>query len=281
MFSSIKKILPGTVKDFLKTILRQCKRCIFYLQRKWAKAFGTSPKKPGYTFAILCIKKTVYGDMVVDNINSLHYLNRNHSVVLYCDTLCSDYLQARKNSFDFPEKIIIKDSYGMADKPWQHYKINVHIQAAWNDQIDTDADGVWHEDPVVDKNKITSLVIAYNMASSPKDILVLEKIFGKKEWSTFNHYVGAFLSLPKKFMTEKMAEDLQKFNDAIFYHPLDFLPESERAEIRRLSEEFAVSLAIQSNFPAEVITTLKTEDGPGSKKSLQSLYYGCMNRIIE
>ena len=49
--------------------------------------------------------------------------------------------------------------------------------------------------------------------------------------------------------------------------------------MRRLSEELAVSFAIQINYPNDIFT-LKTEDGPKNKNILQSMYYGCANRII-
>ena len=95
-----------------------------------------------YHLAILCIKKTVYADMSIVNINSLHILNPNHKITIYCDTICFDYLQKRKNKFDYPKNIFIERTYEITDKPWQYYKIDVLIKAAWKDQIETDADGI-------------------------------------------------------------------------------------------------------------------------------------------
>jgi len=284
MKNLIKKIVPKQALPWMRSILNKKRRSSLYLKYRLHKltAGNSKTKTTKYHFAILCIKKTVYADMVIDNINSLHYLNPNHEATLYCDTICFDYLNKKKNKFTYPKKVIILDSYSVATKPWQHYKIDVHIKAAWNDQIDTDADGFWHNDPVIDKNKVTTLVLAYPIQSNPNEIILIEKIFNKPKWAKLNHYVAAFVSIPKQFMTEKIARDLQYFNDTIFYHSLDFISDKNQADdMRRLSEEFAISLTIQTNFSPEMITTLKTEDGPGSKNSLQSLYYGCINRVIE
>ena len=281
----LRRIIPKPIKQILKKVLRTTTRSVFYVKRKAIKTkrrILPHSKDNSYSFAILCVKKTVYADMAIDNINSLHYFNPHHTAVLYCDNLCFKYLTDRKNKFDYPQNITLLDKYGSGEKPWQDYKIDVHIQAAWNDQIDTDADEVWHESPIIDKKKITTLVKSYEMSDNERDVLVMEKIFNKKEWGKFTHYVAAFVSLPKEFMTEKIAHDLKYFNDAIFNHPLDFLEgETLREDTRRLAEEFAVNLAIQTNFPPEMITTLKKDDPFGSKKTLQSLYYGAINRVIE
>lgn len=286
MIHQIKKLLPSSVKNILKYLTKLCRQQINWLQRKLRKVyrlfFKNNSVNTSYNFAILCIKKTVYADMVIANINSLHYLNPNHTATIYCDTVCFNYLSKRKNKFDYFEKVFLKDSYGVAIKPWQHYKIEVHIEASRNNQIDTDADGIWHDDPIIDREKITMLAMAYRMKEVPQDVNLIEKIFSKKEWLEFRHCVAAFVSMPARYMTDKVSSDMRYLNEFIFNHPLDFLStEIEKNTIRRLSEEYAVNFAIQSNYSQELLVTLKDEDGPGSKKSLQSLYYGCMNKIIE
>jgi hypothetical protein len=88
--------------------------------------------------------------------------------------------------------------------------------------------------------------------------------------------------MPSKFMNQKVANDMRRINDMIFTNPLRFLKnDKERGDARRLSEEFAVNLAIQSNYPPEKLVVLKSKDGWGNKKLLQSLYYGCGNQINE
>ena len=83
-------------------------------------------------------------------------------------------------------------------------------------------------------------------------------------------------------MTEKVANDMRTINNIVFNHPLSFVADEEkRSNLRRLSEEFAVNIAIQSNYPDETLITLKSVDNFGEKKSLQSLYYGCLNHVNE
>ena len=83
-------------------------------------------------------------------------------------------------------------------------------------------------------------------------------------------------------MNEKLASDMRIYNNKIFSSHLNFIDNTElKHRLRRLSEEIAINLALQSNFVKEEFSTLKKEDGPGSKKSLQSLYYGCLNNVNE
>ncbi len=126
------------------------------------------------------------------------------------------------------------------------------------------------------------LVIASVIQESKNESLLVEQIFSKPEWKRFKHYVTGFVSIPSHFMTEKLAHDIRLFNEKIITHPLSFISnEDERNSTRRLAEELGINLALQSNITPELITTLKTEDGPGSKKSLESLYYGCLNQVNE
>lgn len=255
-----------------------------FLRRKFWKVFGGfRTKKNSYTFAILCIKKTEYADMAIVNVNSLLSLNPTHKFVLYCDTICAKYLESKKKKFDYPDNVTILGKYGVTEKAWQYYKIEVHIEAAQNNMIDTDADGIWHDDPVLDRSKITMLAHAHNFSDKPNEITTLKNLFpGNPEWLKFRHCVAAFVSMPSRFMNQKVADDMRRINDTIFSHPFDFLPtEKERGDARRLSEEFAVNLAIQSNYSQEDLVVLKSEDGWGNKNILQSLYYGCGNQINE
>jgi hypothetical protein len=253
-----------------------------YQGRKIWRLFSNITNPAGYSLAVLCIKKVVYADMLINNSNSLHYINPNHTIYVYCDTLCFEYLTKRINKFTYKAKIVLTNEYKVADKPWQYYKIEVHIKAAWNDQIDTDADGIWHNDLVIDQNKITMLTFSHKIKEAENEVLLMEKVFEKKEWVEFHHRVAAFVSIPKKFMTKKIEDDLRYFNHTIFTHSLDFIEEKvERDALRRLSEELAVNLALQINIQQELITVLKESDEYGKADGLQSLYYGCINNVTE
>lgn len=282
MKNTIYKKIRGIIKiayyrlEDLKLIIRRRKG-------KISNRLFPNKNSNSYTFAMLCIKKTVYADMAIININSLLALNPKHRFILYCDTICAEYLNSRKNKLDYPNSVIIIDKYGVATKAWQYYKIEVHIEAAQNNQVDTDADGVWHADPILDRNKITMLAHAHNFIDKPNEVLTLTNLFSdKKEYLTYRHCVAAFVSMPSQFMNEKVASDMRNVNDKIFSSKLEFLAtEKERGEAQRLSEEFAVNLAIQSNYSQENLVVLKAEDGWGNKNILQSLYYGCGNQVNE
>jgi hypothetical protein len=274
------------LKDIIKPIYYAVLRAKLVARRKtyrFIRKFVLAKRETSYSFAILCIKKTAYADMAITNINSLHVLNPTHTFTLYCDTISANYLNIKKKKFDYPNQIIIRDAYGVAVKAWQYYKIEVHIEAAKKGQIDTDADGVWHHDPILDRSKITMLAYVRNFTEEPNEVATLTHLFPeRKDYLTYRHCVAAFVSMPPQFMTPKVAEDMRKINDKIFTNSLDFLSdEKARGEARRLSEEFAVNLAIQGNYPQEELVVLKSEDGWGNKNILQSLYYGAGNKVNE
>ena len=249
--------------------------------RKYLNYFLLSDKN-GYTFAILCIKRIVYVDMVIDNINSLHFHNHNHEIIIYCDSICAEYLHSKKSKFNYLRQVIIKNICGVATKPWQYYKVDAVIEASRQNAILIDADGIWHEDPVIKRDVITLLVLAHKISDNLEEKQLITYEFGMAEWVNFNHYVTGFISIPSRFMNEKLANDMRIYNNKIFTSPLNFIDNNEsKHRLRRLSEEIAINLALQSNFFKEEISTLKNEDGPGSKKSLQSLYYGCCNNVNE
>lgn len=281
--NSIKKNIPEPLKKMRRDFIAWLKNSRTSIKRKLRKyqRIFSPVVTGGYMFAILCVKKTVYADMVIENINSLHYLNPNHKVSIYCDTLCAEHLNSKKSKFNYSNNVAIRDTYGVADKPWQIYKIETLIDASKQSAILTDADGIWHEDPVVDKERVTLLVVAYKLSENENEKFLVEQVFRKPEWAEFNHYVTGFVSIPPRFMTDKLAQDMLGYNDEIYRSPLNFMAEGNAKNgLRRLSEELSINLALQSNFPTETIATLKTEDGPGNQQSLQSLYYGCCNNVI-
>ena len=127
------------------------------------------------------------------------------------------------------------------------------------------------------------LAHAHNFADRPNEVATLTRLFpDRKDYLTFRHCVAAFVSMPTNFMTDKVANDMRRINDVIFTCPFAFLAtDKERGEARRLSEEFAVNLAIQGNYTQDDLFVLKAKDGWGNKNILQSLYYGCGEEINE
>ena len=82
-------------------------------------------------------------------------------------------------------------------------------------------------------------------------------------------------------MTPELADDMRKFNQMVWDSDLSFVPENKRNEIKRLSEELAVNLSTQLHYPKDMVVTLKEVDGTKNRTKMESLYYGCKNRITE
>ena len=169
-----------------------------------------------------------------------------------------------------------------AREPWQIYKIDTLIEASKKNQILTDADGIWHSEPKIDPEKITLLVVAYDISSNKNECLLIENVFNKKDWVNFKHYVTGFVSIPSKFMTVELEKNMKEYTRLIFTATMDFVSGAdEQNGLRRLAEELAVNFAIQELYKSSEIQTLKDVDGPDSRSSLQSLYYGCLHQITE
>ena len=280
----IKEYIPAPIMKIRRDFIAQIKIYRILIKHKFKKLsrFVKNDQLNSNVFFILCIKKIIYADMVIENINSLHYLNSNHKISIYCDTLCYEYLKSKRNKFDYLSNVEIINSYQIADRPWQFYKIETLIIASKQGAVLTDADGIWHDDPIFDKDKITLLVVANKIKENDKEKLLVENIFLKTEWVEFNHYVTGFIYIPSNYMTDKLVEDLRKNNELIYSYSLNFIIDaSSRDGLRRLSEELSINLSLQSHYPAKVFSTLKSDDGPGSQISLQSLYYGCLNNVNE
>ena len=279
IYKRILRKIKYIAKIFL-IILPQ--RSMFFLKCKFKKYYRYFVK-PNYenkvNLVTFCVKRTAYCDMIINNINSLHYFNPNHELTILCDKLCYKYLTEKKSKFNYSGKVKIVDNVYESDVPWQYSKVETLIYASSHDAVMVDADSMWHSDLIIDKDKVMFLVSAYKFKNAVREEeKELIKHFGfDLNW---NHYVCAFLYLPKKFLTEKLINDLRTYNDKIFnYYKLD--GNENKSQIRRLSEELGNNFAIQSNVPAEFITTLKKNDPFGDKNSLQSLFYGCLNQVIE
>lgn len=253
---------------------------VFYRKFKTPRADTQTNKEP-YMFAILCIKKSIYADLVVRQANSLHYFNPTHTFVVYADDICADALEKNRGKFDYPNQITVKRAFGVATLPWQIYKINMRIENARLGGIDIDADMVWHDDPVIDRTRPVMFAPARIFNENPAETAVILQIFKKPEWLSFTHFVSAFVSIPPKFMTEKLGEDARYCVKMMLENPLTFVPEqSERDEIHRCSEEIGICFALQSNYPG-LTQPFKRDGGRKNKQVLEPIYYGSENRVID
>jgi len=235
-----------------------------------------------HTLAIVCVKKSEYADMAIQNINSLHYLNSNYKFVIYCDNICANALQSNKQKFDYIENVEIKNAFGEADKPWQHYKLETIIEISKKGWLLVDADAFWHDEPRIDKEKITFLVSEKKVRDEEGNSATVTHLFGKEEWLDFGYYSSGFLSIPAKFMTESVIGTARKFLQILLYNDYSFIGSvEERGQQKRQSEQFAISLALLTHYLETLFTTLKATDDVKNKHILQSLYYGCEHGIIE
>lgn len=269
-------IITNKFKNALKSLIFFVKCKVKKILRKM---WNINSSETSYSLAILCVKNVAYCELSINNVNSLHYLNPNYNFIFYCDHLCFDYFKKAMSRFSYPKMVQMKEVFGGGELPWQKYKIETLIDAFKNDYILTDADGIWHEEPVVVPDKINILTVAYKIGDNIEESILVKKLFGREDWLKFNHYVTGFVYVPAKLMTVKLISDLRNFVVAILDSQLEFIDKEKRLGIKRLSEELAINFALQSNYPGDQIVVLKEKDGPGSKNKLQSLYYGCINNI--
>lgn len=233
-----------------------------------------------YTFAILCIKKEAYVDLVIRQANSLHYYNPTHKFVVYTDNICSEVLEKNRSLFDYPNQITIKNAFENPTQSWTYYKMEMRIENSRLGGIDIDADMVWHGDPVIDRTRPIMFAPAFVFKDNEIQSEMILKLFGKPEWLPYTHFVSAFVSIPPEFMTEKLAKDAREYVKIMLEHPLDFISEQAvKNSIRRTSEEIAICLALQSNFPSLTIP-LKKDGNKKNRELLEPIYYGCENEVI-
>lgn len=245
--------------------------------RKWTSFPSIAP---AYIFAILCVKRVEYVDLAIRNINSLHFHNPRHTCVIFADTTCSQAFASKRRLLDYPEVTALR-TISPKGEPWQYTKVDALIRASSMGAILIDADSFWYSTPEIDTGKITLLVSAYTVGDNEFESQIVRRLFRKKALLSYTHYVTGFVSIPKRFMTPKFQKRLRAYVRKLYESPLNFLPNEEtRQSFRRLAEEMATSYVSQEMVPQAKITTLKTTDGPGDRKIMQSLYYGCSNQII-
>jgi len=275
----LKKRL-GKIK---RSIKQSSKLSFFYLRRKCRKSMRTllfvrAATINNYTFVIICVKKTEYVDMAIDNANSLHFINSGHRFMIYADTVCNEAFRKLRHKLDYPSQMICTDIFGTALRPWQYYKLEALIDASRKGYILTDADEIWHHDPVINMEHVVMLVLSNPIKQNPVENSVALRLFADHNAVESKHYCTGFVYIPPRYMTEALANDMRKCVDILRTDPLDFLEDDKRIAIRRLADELGMNIALQHDYKG-VIDTLKQSDGPKDRNILQSIYYGCKNGI--
>jgi hypothetical protein len=164
----------------------------------------------------------------------------------------------------------VMNRFGKSSEPWQVQKVNCLMNASRNGWVLVDADTIWHGEPIIEQNKVTFLVKAYSFEESEDErhFLTTNELEKAHKWP---HYVTGFVSLPPAFYSEELATLSLYWTRKAF---------SEQ-KLKRISEEIGVNVAIQLLIPRDRIVTLKKIDGPNDRNIMQSLYYGCSNKIEE
>jgi len=241
----------------------------FWVRRKAAK-LRHAPGSAGQHFAILCVKRTEYVALAVRNINSLHLQNAGNRVTVFADRRCADALDRVHRRLDYPRQVDVVDRFGNDSRPWQLLKVEALMEAAREGWILVDADTIWHDQPVVDPQRITFLVRAYDFGEVAAERAFLAT-WRRLDLLEAPHFVTGFMSIPSRCYSDALRASCLEWTARVFEDP----------KLKRISEEIGVNIALQSAFPREQITTLKASDGPNDKAIMQSLYYGCTNQIEE
>jgi len=274
----IIKLIPLAIKNPIKNVISFCKRKLKKLFRYFFK-----PASPvSYTFVILCVKKSVYIDLAIQNINSLHYFNPTHIFILNCDQICFEEFEKKKYKLDYLNQVSVEAVFSNDPEfPWQLYKIESIIWASQKNYILTDADGIWYRDLQIDFSKITLEVFSRNFKDNENESKIMKYCFGNTEWENFQHYVTGFVSIPSRFMNQEIAQDIRHYTTELLNCSFNFFENPKDKDVwRRISEQIAVNIALQKRYSKETFATLKEHDGPWDKSILQSLYYGCSNNVV-
>lgn len=249
--------------------------------KQWRQIFPKYASQ-SHHFAVMCVKRPAYAELVIKNINSLHYHNPAHQVTVFADRVCAKMLQQSVKRLHYPEQVHVVNYFKTLKYPWQYAKVETLIEAALRQMILMDADSIWHADPHIDPQKVMFLVKAYAVKDHPSEKQVVTVLFRKPAWKRYVHYVTGFVSIPSPYMTPQLVKKMRAYVRKMYMSKFTFLKDpAERASFQRLAEEIAVSFAVQECIPKKMITTLKEVDGPGNTAVLQSLYYGCANQIKE
>src|SRR5260221_1177569 len=152
----------------IKKWIDSCELALFYLRRKFRKFLRIYSSHgvyivPTKKICILCVKRSVYVDAAIANINSLHYFNSNYRCQIYCDNKCFSYFNSIKNKLDYPQQVIIINAYKTTTNPWQQYKYETIVKISRENGVLVDADRRWFDEPVIEDHKLMFLCPAYRV----------------------------------------------------------------------------------------------------------------------
>lgn len=277
--------LPHGLKQYIRNVYNSIEKLYYFFDRKITKYMRKVYQKKyvhSYHFVVVTIKRTAYVDLAIKNINSLHCINPTHHVEIHCDDVCLAYLENNKHTFDYPQQVDFINMHEQAEKPWQYYKLRSIVRASKEGKILFDADGYWHDDPIIDMDYLMLLTCEpQKMEEKEGQKKLVHDILDKKPWGLYGHYVTGFVYIPDRLMIAGFEKHLFDIWTDIFDADLTSLGSEEELNIRRISEELAVNFALQSMYPEEKVNVLKEKDGLDHKYMLESFYYGCGKGILK
>ncbi len=235
------------------------------------------------TFAMLCFRRTTYIELAIDSINSLHYHNPRHKVLLHVDEVCMAAYWRFKGRLDYPnmvETLLIKDD---PDQPWPYTKLEIVLAMAEKGIPFVDADSRWHVDPapLLAGSDPMFLVVVNAFSDNETERKLLELWLGKPQWTRYLHYNTGFVYFPPGSYRSEFGTLARRLARRI--REAEALPGEGGALFAatgRVCEEIALGLAAQEICGDMKLRTLKVTDGPGDRNIMQSFYYGCVNGIV-
>jgi hypothetical protein len=285
----LKAILPKGVRAAMRTAADRStgladhileaigRRCL----KSW-RLFFRAPRAPGIDIAMLCIRRPVYVRLAISSINSLHYQNHRHRIRLHLDQICEVAFQKCRYHLDYPETIetiLVEDD---TSQPWQFTKLEVVLGVSSKGIPFVDADSRWHTDPalLIQPDRTMFLVEVNKFRAVAFERILVEEALHHPEWIDRSHFNTGFLAIPVKLFSARFAAECRSIAREIYdvSGRADFTPEQQRM-LKHTCEELALSLAAQSVMGNENISTMKDEDGPGSRRRLESYYYGALHNV--
>jgi hypothetical protein len=264
----------------IKKILDSGEEAAFFFLRKLRKNLrelnlGKKQPQGKIKIGILCVKNTVYAGMAIKNINSLHFLNQHYKCYIYCDRHSYEYLLQHRHELDYPKATKIMLKFKTTSQPWQKYKLDALQNISLLGGALVDADSRWFAEPLIDLTSAYFLTPIHMYKDDPQESKLAAKLLTKGEMKSFIHFATGFVFLPKEYRTKKFFREL----DAI-YKKVKTLTKNDEV-LKRLNDEFAITILVQRHLRMEQVKVLKEVDGPGNRQLIQSYYYGCWNNISE
>lgn len=244
--------------------------------RKFLRGNSVFPKKK-LSVGILCIKRTVYAQMAINNANSLHYLSLAYPVVIYCDELCKKYFESHWQEFDYPQLVTLVSIAGSEIEYWQIYKIKALEEITKRGGALVDADSRWFSEPIIDLNKVCFLTRVNYFHERILEKEFLEEELTTSEMRSFWHFATGFIYIPKEIGSESFFVELHRMCDRLKKISLT----KQFISMQRLVDEISICICIQREVNLQRIKVLKLSDGPWDNSILKSFYFGTLNKIYE